>query len=128
MLFSVCVWARCGCQWGQCTHYKNEQTRQLHACLLVRCVRVCARTGGVWGSWDPFSQTCTDLSNQTGIKGHGGRGEGRRALKCVLMCAGVCVCWFARGIAWPYSFMSVCICVCILMLWTSEPARSLHSC
>lgn len=123
----------CVCQWGQHGHNKNEWTRQLHACLLVRCVCLCAWTGGVWASWDPFSQTCADLSNQTGKKGTRREGWGQKGTE-----GRICVCWFAwvcealRGRIYSCACVSVCVStcvrVCILMLWTSEPAWSMQSC
>lgn len=74
----------------------------MYACVCA-CMHVfacvCVWNGGVWGSWDPLSQTCTDLSNQTGIKGQGGRAEGMRALECVY----VCVCMRAY----------LCVCACV---------------
>lgn len=69
----------------------------VNMCVSVcECLHVCVWNEGVWGSWDPLSQTCTDLSNQTGIKGQEGRAEDMRALECVYMCASVCMCAYLR--------------------------------
>lgn len=67
----------------------------------------------------PCSQTCIDLSNQTGIKEQGGRAEGMTALKCVCAYLHACVRRFMAE--------SGCLCACLLILWTSEVLPVLSS-
>lgn len=85
--------------------HENEWTALLNVRLFV-CMCVCVLNGGVWGSWDPLSQTCTDLSNQTGIKGQGGGVEGMGALECVSVCVLICMCMYVS------SWLHLCVCVC----------------
>lgn len=74
----------------------------------------------------PFPRHVLTFLTRQGKKGQGGRGEGRRALKGVYVCAGLREC--VRGHIYSCACVSVCVRVRILMLWTSEPARSLQSC
>lgn len=113
----------------------SGQDSYMHVCLWDVFLSV----HGLKGFEDPgipFPRHALTFLTRQGKKGQGGRGEGRRALKGVCVCAGLHECVRHCESIFICVSVSVCVCrgvwasvrACTLMLWISEPARSSQSC